>query len=449
MIVLKQTTETLQVITASAAALDFSVSYADITTTTFGLSTSEGKITTASSTTLLSAPAASTQRQIKYISIANIDSSAATSVVVNKMIGATAYQLNADITLLAGEALQYTDGTGWAYYSATGTIKSNMIAAGASNAIQFNDGGLLGGDTDLTWDKVGNSMTFGGVDTGININGTLNEPAVPAAGFGRLYAKVIAGRVIPKWIGPSGYDYMLQANMGTNNVRSWRGGATAVATTFASALGSMPYTSASPTAPTIPTQAATSLLAQTYRTTMSTGATAAGLAYIRGNSLIFSRGGGTNIGGFTVIHRFALSGTLQSGLRAFAGIVDVAANPTNIDPTTTTAPGGVGLAVALNTGNWKLVNNVTGTARTSLDLGSAFPVNGTDLLELFLFAPTNGTVINYRVTNLSTAAVTSGSLSTNIPATTTFMTPSVWVTNNATAAAQTMDFISTYVETDF
>lgn len=66
-----------------------------------------------------------------------------------------------------------------------------------------------------------------------------------------------------------------------------------------------------------------------------------------------------------------------------------------------------------------------------------------------LFCPPQCAAIGYRVTNLSTGAQASGNLSTNIPAATTFMAPSVWITNNATAAAATLDFVSTYVETDF
>lgn len=279
--------------------------------------------------------------------------------------------------------------------------------------------------------------------------GVAAEPTPPAAGIGLLYGRDIAGRMMPKWVGPSGVDYPLQSHIGFNNVRKWAGGATTAATTFASTVGTMPYTGASPTAPTIPALATTNLLTQTQRSTISTGATAGGLAYIRGNQQIIWRGNAAGRGGFLVIHRFALSGTLQAGLRCFAGIVDVAANPTNIDPVTTSTPGGIGLAVNANTGNWRLVNNVTGTARTSLDLGSSFPVNNTDIMELILFCAPNGSSIGYRVTNWSTGAQASGSLNTNIPANTTFMAPSVWITNNATAAAQTLDFISTYVETDY
>lgn len=283
----------------------------------------------------------------------------------------------------------------------------------------------------------------------LSLASSTSDPSTPGASTGLLYAKTIAERVMPKWIGPSGVDYPLQSHVGFNNVRGWRGGATTTASTFASTLGSMPYTGASPTAPTIPALASTNLLTQTNRSTISTGGTAGALAYIRGNQTQFWRGNAAGLGGFFVNIRFAVTGTLQAGLRAFAGIVDVTANPTNVDPTTTSTPGGVGLAHNANTGNWKLVHNVTGTARTAVDLGANFAINNTHMLEITLFAPPNGSGINYRVTNLSNGAIATGTLTTNIPASTTFMTPSIWITNNATAAAQTLDFISCYVETDY
>jgi hypothetical protein len=244
-------------------------------------------------------------------------------------------------------------------------------------------------------------------------------------------------------------SYALSPHLGENNIRSWRGAATAVATTFASQLGTMPYTGASPTAPTIPALASTNRLTQTRRSTVSTGATAGGLAYIRANQTEVWRGNAAGLGGFLVVHRFALSGTLQTGLRAFAGLVDVVANPTNVDPLTSTTPGGIGIACNAATGNWSLVNNLTGTARTALGLGANFPVNNTDLLEIALWCAPNDSGISYQVTNLSTGNTTSGTLTTNIPANATFLAPTVWVTNNATAVAQTLDFISTYVETDY
>jgi hypothetical protein len=272
------------------------------------------------------------------------------------------------------------------------------------------------------------------------------EPAAPPAGTGYLYSRNIAGRIFPKWMGPSGFDYPLQPHFGFNNIRKWAGGATTTVATFASTIGSFAYSSAGTI--TTPTPATTNLLTQTQRSTMSTGTTAGTVTYIRGNNLLFTRGNAANIGGFTINIRIALS-ALQTGMRAFAGLVDVAANPTNVDPTTASTPGGVGLAINASTGNWNLVHNVTGTARTVIALGASFPVNTTDMLELVLFCGANAANIGYRVTNWSSGATTSGTLSTNIPANTTFLTPSVWLTNNATGAAATMDFIWVEAETDY
>lgn len=287
------------------------------------------------------------------------------------------------------------------------------------------------------------------IDSEVLIPALAAEPAVPAAGFGALYARSLAGRVVPKWMGPAGVDYPLQAHIGLNNVSVWRGGATTTAGTFAAQIGNMPYTSASPSAPLIPTLAATSLRNQTYRGTIRTGTTAGALAYIRANTLRFWRGNAAGLGGFLVVTRFALSGTIQTGQRSFIGISDSVANPTNVDPTTATTPGKVGLAQNAATGNWSLVHNVTGTAPTIIALGANFPINNTDLMEVALYSAPNGSSIGYRVVNWSTGQQTSGTLTTNIPAAATFMAPVAWITNNAQGAQSELDFISTYVETDY
>ena len=76
------------------------------------------------------------------------------------------------------------------------------------------------------------------------------------------------------------------------------------------------------------------------------------------------------------------------------------------------------------------------------------PVNATDLYELVLYSPPNGSSIGYRMKNITTDASVSGSVSTNIPASTTFLAPQFWITNNATAAASVIDFSGWYLESD-
>ena len=100
MILLKAITEILEVTTTTAVNIDYSVSFADITTTTFAPSTAEGKMTTATTTTITAAPAASTQRQIKLITLRNTDATLSNNITVKKDISAIEYFLTPTITLL-------------------------------------------------------------------------------------------------------------------------------------------------------------------------------------------------------------------------------------------------------------------------------------------------------------------------------------------------------------
>jgi hypothetical protein len=142
--------------------------------------------------------------------------------------------------------------------------------------------------------------------------------------------------------------------------------------------------------------------------------------------------------------------TLQTGMRAFFGLTDTAPTaPTNIDPTTSTTPGKIGMAISASTGNWSLVNNITGTSPTVLALGANYPVDVSTMYEFILFAKPNDTVVKYRITNMTTGAQTTGSLSTNIPSSTTFLGRTCWATNNATAAAVAWDLSRFSLESDY
>jgi hypothetical protein len=50
-----------------------------------------------------------------------------------------------------------------------------------------------------------------------------------------------------------------------------------------------------------------------------------------------------------------------------------------------------------------------------------------------------------QVTNLSSAVVATGNFNSNIPSSTTFMSPHFWRSNNATALAVGMDVVALYI----
>lgn len=123
MILLKSTSEILEVLTTAAVSIDVSIAWVDVTTTAFSPSTTETNISTATTTTVLAAPAASTQRQVKLITVRNRSTTTAQTVTFKKDISATEYYITPDITLSAGDLLQYTDGDGWKTFDKNGREK--------------------------------------------------------------------------------------------------------------------------------------------------------------------------------------------------------------------------------------------------------------------------------------------------------------------------------------
>ena len=87
---------------------------------------------------------------------------------------------------------------------------------------------------------------------------------------------------------------------------------------------------------------------------------------------------------------------------------------------------------------------------TKVALGANFPANtlSADLYELQLFCAPNAAGIDYRVERLNTGQVASGTLAADLPASSTFLCPRLWVNNAATAAACAIDLVSLYVESD-
>lgn len=129
MITLTATTHILELTTASATAVDVFVSYADHTSTGAVLGDQQTLITTATTTTVLSAPAASTQRQVKLITVINTGATP-NVVTVKKDISGTEYDLFYT-TLQANENLTYIDGKGWTQYTATGQAYTANVTSSA------------------------------------------------------------------------------------------------------------------------------------------------------------------------------------------------------------------------------------------------------------------------------------------------------------------------------
>lgn len=152
-IVLTTTSHTLELTTSGTSNIDYQVVYFDETASGAGTtSLSTGKITTATTTTILTAPAGSTTRTVVSIILSNTGA-AANTVNVQLDVSATEYSITPSYELRSGEALYY-DGTNWSrsmpltstvtgmtkYFGKTGTASD----AAAYHYGYWKDAGILG-----------------------------------------------------------------------------------------------------------------------------------------------------------------------------------------------------------------------------------------------------------------------------------------------------------------
>lgn len=377
-----------------------------------------------------------------------IDNTASTGVTTAGVNGLNIkYKGGAAAVEASGLRVDYTPGaTSGGVWSGMRIVESTAAASGVSSyGLKLEGAGVGAGDSygievATGWD-IGIDIQSGGLQLAAQ-----EDPAAPAAGNLRVYAKDIAGRVMPKWIGPAGVDTPMQASFGFNRIAmaTPSGLTAAAATTMFNTWGGNVTNSASTY--TNPALATTDFKAAVRRARLTTTATSGNVAYSRPASTMTWRGNAAGLGGFFFTTRFGLGATAANN-RAYVGLTDSIANPTNVDPTTNNGYGKIGVAINTNTGNWNFITNASGTAPTVTALGANFPVNTTDLYELALFSAPNGSTIGWRVKNLGTGNQTSGSVSANMPNNTTFLAPVWWMSTNVNTAVA-IENAGWYLESD-
>lgn len=334
-------------------------------------------------------------------------------------------------------------------YSATNTLTRTTVleSSNAGAAVNFSAGTKYVAITLLAsytgqFDNVG----------AMRIPLASAEPPTPASG-NYLYTRTIADQTVMKYKRPSGVDSPIQDAIAFNRFVKYQGGTTAI-----QAIGAPALTAATGGTAVNPT-AGTNIRNAIPRTQYATAATANSINSLYSNSLAqvsaVLRGSISGEGGFRLVMRFGLGATTATN-RFFAGLRDAVSAPANIDPFTSTTPGVIGIAAnGATSANYRIVHTLTGTTPTTVDLGANFPFNNTDLIELVLFCrPYTSTAgnVGYRVRRYTTtgdpAFESSGTLSTNLPASTTFLVPTIWMVN-VTASAVNFQVNQITIEADF
>lgn len=319
----------------------------------------------------------------------------------------------------------------------------------ANNPILLD--GELGYEKDTGKIKIGNGSTawnsliysnFAGDFNSVTLEPVLEEPSVPTSDL-ILYAKNIGGRILPKVLGPSGLDNPLQLSIAQNGIRIAAPGTTTALTYLGmaafTAVGTLSH----------PTLSANSLRESTSRGILTSASTAGSASEFRSTTTNVWRGNASPLGGFFQIFRFGISSTVATQRLAVGVWSSSSATSTTIEPSTLTNA----IFVGNDSGdtNLQLMYNDGSGSCSKINLGSDFVKNQQNAIyELILFSRPADDGISYRVKRIdSLGTEVSGKLTTDIPASTTFLFPHYYANNSGTAAAVILDFYRYYLETDF
>lgn len=309
--------------------------------------------------------------------------------------------------------------------------------------------------SDTTDNAAGSDMTMTAIELSRGLGRRLllpalaADPATPGAGEISLYSKSYAGKILPKFKGPSGVDTAIQAGLHGNAIAlvSVTSGTTAPSmiggTLTTAATMSMQQTIASAN----PWQA-------TQRKRFQTAATAAAGSGMRTAYVQWFRGNAAGYGGFFFRAQFGQNLNVN-GAQCFVGLCASTA-------VLGTAAGSVAALINMigmgydttdtSTGNWWFYrNDGTGTA-TKVDLGATQAArNTTHGYDLMIFcAPGVVTDIFVKIVNIHTGVtVLDTSYTTDLPAVNTGMAFKAEVNNGAVASAANLEVAKVYIESDF
>lgn len=162
MLLLTSTSDLLQVVTGAAVAVDVHASWVDYASGTVTPDRTNTAITTATTTTVVGSPGASTQRNAKSLHLRNKDASASVDVTVRHTDGTTVIEL-IKISLAAGDSLEYVEGVGFFkvpnpvnapasnYVTSDQTINASTTAYVAGSDVRASAGRPFRAGTVVRW----------------------------------------------------------------------------------------------------------------------------------------------------------------------------------------------------------------------------------------------------------------------------------------------------------
>ncbi|WWT39610.1 hypothetical protein [Microcystis phage Mel-JY03] len=298
-----------------------------------------------------------------------------------------------------------------------------------------------------TADDPGSEVSASEWNADHQITDSVDFPVITSAPSGatdvlKLFAQRRANRSLLRQVGQNGIDVTLQPAFFGNSIGMWlpSTGTTIGVFGLAAVTALNSGTSAAVSTPTVGTG---SDIASMRRFAFGTGTTATGTSGARDASAHFFRGNAAGRGGFFQFARFAVE-TFASDIRVILGLTNNTAALAG-DPSALVNMCGIGKDSA--DANWQFMHNDGSGTATKSNTGVA--VNATDILDFFMFAPPNGTTIDFELRNAMTGAqLATYQATTDLPVNSTTMVQRAGIMSVSGTTAKLLSVNRMYIETD-
>ena len=306
---------------------------------------------------------------------------------------------------------------------------ASAAPSGSDTEIQFNDGGVMGATSSLTYNVASSTL---GVDGKINLSEQANPPAPPTDTMS-IYAKNVSGRTLLKGMSPYGVDYSYQPSFFQNVIFLLNtGGATTInyIGNGITSVGTISHVNSE----------------DGYFANFVTAGTAGSRAGTGSNTTPFYVGSQVGSNGFFFQTRLQFPDATSTGLRAIVGFTSGSMTAAASADNPTGSHIGWQYSTSRSDTGWKFMTR-NGTTQTVT--GTLLPLVVGDVFDFFIYCPpypNNGTIY-YRIDNITQGTTAEGSTSATLPAGTTALRAGFQI-SNVTASVKNVRMSRLYVETD-
>lgn len=277
------------------------------------------------------------------------------------------------------------------------------------------------------------------------------NPAAAATDTLKFYARKIGGRIMPKWMPPSGLDSFVQPALFGNNVVLYMPN---TGTTAGLNLGT-PWVVGTTISHPTPASTAPAMFNQLKRTRSANVATTTnqvlGVNSIATGAAQFWRGNAAGLGGFFFYARFTIELWPAATVRLFVGLQSGTTALVASDTLPAVSACGLWHATtdAATVLNFMTKDGTTAT-NTAITLNAALAAN--QVFDFYMFMKPNDSTIYYRLDDIVVGnTLVDTSTTATLPATTTFMGPAVNMSNgtaNVTVTTTAIGVAKIYIESD-